>query len=170
MKTSVLKKFGGLSGICFFLFLGTMRGETPVVIYHDNADTLQIDSIFVQENGKIYFVGNELWVDDGVNAPHTFLVSNIRKIITGNTKSPMKLPAITQTLPAKPLLYPNPTERVLHLTGTGNLPVQITIYSMLGQPLLRQTISPEEPIDISFLSSGYYLLQTQGHTLKFCKR
>ena len=60
------------------------------------------------------------------------------------------------------LIYPNPTQNVFHINLGENKAVNLEIYDIKGYLLLCENITPEKGIDISFLSSGSYLVLIDG--------
>ncbi|MFW5659333.1 MAG: T9SS type A sorting domain-containing protein, partial [Bacteroidota bacterium] len=68
-------------------------------------------------------------------------------------------------------LYPNPATNQLTLSATQPLQT-IVVRSSIGQEVLRQDAANETQVelDVSALSAGVYLLQTDGQALRFVKQ
>lgn len=59
-------------------------------------------------------------------------------------------------------LYPNPTQNLFYLNIENNIAdVKVDIYNTLGQKIkiINHSISKDEPIDVSDLNSGLYLVR-----------
>jgi hypothetical protein len=70
------------------------------------------------------------------------------------------------------VLYPNPASTVLNLKGDFDANETITIYNMLGQTIIRKTLTAnEESIDVSTLARGVYnvYFNNAKATYKFVK-
>ena len=67
-------------------------------------------------------------------------------------------------------LYPNPTASVVTLEGVP-CGTEVILYSAEGRELLRQTVlADRQPIDVSLLPAGSYLLSVSGRTYRFVKQ
>jgi hypothetical protein len=67
------------------------------------------------------------------------------------------------------LLYPNPANRYLHISGEYNAS-QVKIYSINGEMVLEKVLS-EPGIDISGLETGVYILVLdETRSLRFFKK
>ncbi|MCS6991505.1 MAG: aryl-sulfate sulfotransferase [Chitinophagales bacterium] len=70
-------------------------------------------------------------------------------------------------------VYPNPVQDVLQVMLKGlDGPTAITLYSLQGQVLQHQQFSEAQPVmvDVSFLSSGMYLLEIRSADQLFVQR
>jgi hypothetical protein len=56
------------------------------------------------------------------------------------------------------LIYPNPVQDIFHLNLGENKTVNLEIYGILGNLLLCKDVVSEKGIDVSFLSSGSYVV------------
>ena len=61
-------------------------------------------------------------------------------------------------------VYPNPTKNILFIKGN-ELPVQITIYNILGQELI--SVKNTNKIDVEYLSTGVYTIKISDGTRLF---
>ncbi len=61
------------------------------------------------------------------------------------------------------VLFPNPVNRTVTLSSSGTIQI-ITIYNVLGTEVLKlnDSIASSQPIDISELSSGIYLVKVEN--------
>ncbi|CAM3436153.1 hypothetical protein FLLO111716_10105 [Flavobacterium longum] len=64
------------------------------------------------------------------------------------------------------VLWPNPVQAMLYLSGED---VSGVIYNMIGQKVKEFDAVPGQPIDVSALPSGVYLLNTSQGSVKFIK-
>jgi hypothetical protein len=65
-------------------------------------------------------------------------------------------------------LYPNPANDKIHIEGLeGENRVQI--YNAYGMLVKTVSINGDDEIDISELTSGYYILRIDGHAMRFVK-
>lgn len=55
------------------------------------------------------------------------------------------------------VLYPNPVKDYLNIRNSTNTPVEISLFSTTGQKLVKQIISPSQPLDLSAFPVGIYL-------------
>lgn len=65
-------------------------------------------------------------------------------------------------------LFPNPARTQVTIQGL-EASAQIAIINSLGSTVLSSVIQPNEPIDISTLPAGVYLVRIDGATLRFVK-
>jgi hypothetical protein len=66
-------------------------------------------------------------------------------------------------------VYPNPASTRIQLSGLKGREL-LTVYSLTGVKLLSQVVSNGEPIDISKLKSGLYMVKVGGKDLKLVKK
>ncbi len=65
-------------------------------------------------------------------------------------------------------LYPNPANDKIRIEGLEGQH-EIQIYNAYGMLVKTANIDGDSEIDLSNLSSGYYFLRVEGHTMKFVK-
>lgn len=70
--------------------------------------------------------------------------------------------------PSHLTLFPNPAKWQLTIAGL-ETPAQVVILNSLGMKMLLVNLQPGEPIDISALPEGVYMLLIDGTTLRFIK-
>ncbi|MCB0444938.1 MAG: T9SS type A sorting domain-containing protein, partial [Gelidibacter sp.] len=63
-------------------------------------------------------------------------------------------------------IYPNPTKNFLNFKGLTQS-IKVSIYDLIGKEVLKETLNPEKPFDVSSLQSGVYLLKLDGYTTNF---
>ncbi len=62
-------------------------------------------------------------------------------------------------------LYPNPAMAELFIKGV-EIPTLVEIYSTTGQLMLAQNLAPAQPINISHLQPGVYMVKVNGIAMK----
>lgn len=68
------------------------------------------------------------------------------------------------------MVYPNPSMDFISIKNTPDTEVNITIYSISGIQIMSLLgYSVNEPINISHLNKGIYILKVNNKTLKFTK-
>jgi hypothetical protein len=67
-------------------------------------------------------------------------------------------------------LYPNPTKNTLNFKGITNT-ISVSVFDNVGRLVLNTTIMADQPIDVSMLNSGMYIIKIDGtnSTYKFIK-
>ena len=134
-----------------------------IVTYYDgNAQTFNIAT-----TGKLYFATDNLYVEtDGVTAPTTIPVNIIRKITFSNALATTTFGENNHNT----ILYPNPSSDVIRIKSDANGDLKTKIYSLTGRLVLEGVYQNNQDIDVSNLSSGLYLVQVNGLTIKFSKK
>ncbi|WP_298902057.1 T9SS type A sorting domain-containing protein [uncultured Psychroserpens sp.] len=69
------------------------------------------------------------------------------------------------------ILYPNPAQTHISIKGSFNDALSISILNTLGQEVMNTEVINNEPLDISKLNTGLYMIkfETYGVTYKFVK-
>ncbi len=62
-------------------------------------------------------------------------------------------------------LYPNPAMAEVFIKGV-EIPTLVEVYSTTGQLMLAQTLAPAQPINISHLQPGVYMVKVNGIAMK----
>lgn len=120
-------------------------------------------SFSVSEAGKIYFDNGYLMVDDGNDAPFSFPLSDIRKVLFSGTTS-------VETIENDHIrMYPNPATTFLRISSDRNSDSRYQIFSIDGRLLMSGVCKQEETINISRLPKGLYLIKVDGKTFKISK-
>lgn len=133
------------------------------ITYYDGT----VQGFSIAPAGKLYFETDNLYVKvDGMTAPTTIPVSIIRKITFSSTLSTPSFGENKNHL----VLYPNPGSDVVRIKSDASEDLKIKIYSLTGQLVQQGTFLPNQDIDVSKLSSGLYLVQVNGLTIKFSKK
>ena len=119
---------------------------------------------YLTENDRMYFEENEKLVIEENLYKETFKIplADIRKINCYELENTVEesMQAVT--------LHPNPVYETLtfrNLSGTQT----IRIFALDGRMVKSVEITEDQPIDISDLPSGYYLVKTLSSTHKMIK-
>jgi hypothetical protein len=62
-------------------------------------------------------------------------------------------------------VYPNPAKGHVHIKGL-TTPVWVEVYSLTGKKVMAQTVQPEEPLNLSGILEGVYIVRIKGQTFK----
>ncbi len=148
-----------------FLFLGiSSYAQTGVVITFYDGTTQNYN---VTSTGKLYFDSDNLFVKiDGTANSTSIPVTIIKKIIFSETLSNNILGDNKHNM----VLYPNPSSDLIKIKSQIQEELDVKIYSLTGQLVLRGVYQSDEDIDVSQISSGLYLVQVNGLTIKFSKK
>lgn len=148
--------------MCLALMLACFSGmaQSKVTLTFQDASTQEID---VNSYGKIYFSGDYMYIDNGFSQPYSFAVSNIRKMTFNEV---LGVPEIaTETFK----VYPNPVQNLLYISGNASTPYPYALFTIDGRLLLNGEVQNGEPVDVSGLSSGFYILKVNNTSLKINK-
>ena len=144
-----------LTIICLFSFAQT---EVKLQMRDSGSHTLT-----VSDAGKIYFDNGYMLVDEGNGIPYSFLLSDIKKVMFDHITS-------VETLETPNIrIYPNPATNYLKISSEQNTAIPYQIFALDGRLVLSGSAHSEEPIAISSLAKGLYLLKIDGKTFKISK-
>lgn len=156
----------GMSNDAIFLKYDT-QGNLLFVKTASSENQERFDSVVTDSEGNSYLSGlgynqiqmDELLFGNGVDAYFPFLTKISTQAL--NVNQP-ELQSIT--------VYPNPSENYLFIDGVREN-TQATLFNLLGQKVKDVIVIPSEPLNITDLPSGIYLLKTEKHTpVKFLKK
>lgn len=68
------------------------------------------------------------------------------------------------------VVAPNPANGFIRIYGIENQPAFMRIFDLSGKCVHQQEVVGNEPVDVSFLRKGLYLLRINQHTVKFSKQ
>lgn len=157
MKRNKLK---WLMSLAVMLALVPATAQTTVKLTFQNAATQEID---VNTYGKIYFSNNYMYIDDGTAIPYSFAVSNIRKMEFEEVAGVQDFTTGTFKV------YPNPAHNELYISGNEFGPYRYFLYSTDGRLLRQGEVQDGDPINISDIPSGLYILKINNKSLKISK-
>ncbi|MCB0382510.1 MAG: T9SS type A sorting domain-containing protein [Psychroserpens sp.] len=69
-------------------------------------------------------------------------------------------------------LYPNPVSNFLSFKGLTNEDFEVSVFDVLGKEVIKTIINSSDPIDVSQLQNGLYIIKFEGSdtTYKFIKQ
>jgi hypothetical protein len=148
------------------LFFVTISfAQTGVIVTYYDGTTQGFN---VESTGKLYFNSDNLNVkiNNTIATPTTIPVTIIRKITFSTT-------LLTNTFGENKnnfVLYPNPSSDVFKIKSDLIENLKVEIYSLQGQLVFQGNYQSDQDIDVTNLSSGLYLVQVNGLTIKFSKK
>ena len=157
MKKTTLKW-----ALCLAAFLWTSAGmaQTKVTLTFQNATTQEIE---VNAYGKIYFSDDYMYIDDGTALPYSFAVSDIRNMVFSEVLGVQDI--VTETFK----IYPNPVHNELYISGNDFRPHSYQLFSADGRLLLQGESREGDPVNVSTLPTGLYILKINNSSFKISK-
>lgn len=122
-------------------------------------------AFMLSHTDRIYFEDNTFLVLDGdilTKNEVKIALADIRKITCG------EFVGLEEDEANAPCVYPNPVHDVLTLSNLGEVQ-PVSIYAIDGRLVKSLETNGEQPIDVSGLPIGVYLVKTQSATLKMIK-
>ena len=118
----------------------------------------------MSENDHVYFEDNQTLVVETLDKAKTdrFNLADIRKITCS------EFDGIAEENDPNPVIFPNPVLGSFSLRNL-NSKETIHVYALDGRLVKSVEVSGDQPIDVSDLSFGVYLVKTQSQTLKMIK-
>ncbi len=152
--------------LIFFLLTATLcLSQTGIRVTYYNGTT---QDYTIENSGKLYFSTTNLLVKTSSTATDVSIPTTIIRKITF-TSSVLATQEVGQN-EYKTKLYPNPASDVIRITSDKNDRMRVKIYSSSGQIVHIGTYLPNESIDISNLTAGFYLVQVNQTILKLIKK
>ncbi len=159
-----MKKLQKITFLLLLLVSSYSFAQTGVTVTYYDGSTQGFN---VTTAGKLYFASDNLYVKiDGTTTPTTIPVTIIRKITFSSTLGTETFGENVNNL----VLYPNPSSDIFRIKSDDNEVLKINIYSLQGQLVHQGNYQSEQDINVSNLSSGLYLVQVNGLTIKFSKK
>lgn len=153
-----------ISIISFMLSLITysaMAQYGVVVQYTTN----QEQAFILNDQGKIFFSGNNLVINQSNGQTRTIAISDIRKLYFQTNLSINNDISFDNSI----ILYPNPATDNIKLSNIKNHSL-ICIYSMDGKLLINQFSSSDQSINVGSLKKGLYIVKVNNKTFKLIKQ
>jgi len=117
---------------------------------------------------KFTFSNNSLLVNYLSGPVETYSLDNISKLTFKSVVTGVDQLSLTGAGTMK--VYPNPVSDVVHIQNAPETDFTVSIYRMNGVLVLTTRLSSgTKSIDVSYLSSGLYLLNVNSRTFKFVK-
>lgn len=138
----------------------TAMAQTNVKLTFQDASTQEIE---VSAYGKIYFSDNYMFIDNGNALPYSFAVSNIRNMVFDEVLGIHDL--VTETFK----VYPNPAYNTLYFSSNDFEIHPYSLFSIDGRLLLHGEVQNGDPISVSGIPAGLYILKINNTSLKINK-
>lgn len=122
----------------------------------------------IDTTGKLYFSGSSLMVKTSSTANNVLIPTSIIRKITFTSTS-----LATQETGQKKSqirLYPNPASDFIKVSSVRKEKMNVRIYSSTGSLVINGIFQPDQEINISSLTPGFYLVQVNETTLKMIKK
>lgn len=150
-----------------FLFLSALFSfaQTGIKVTYFTGST---QDYTVETSGKLYFSGSNLLIKTSGTANNVSIPTNIIRKITFTTTS-LATQEIGQST-SRFKLYPNPASDFIRISSDKKDKISIKIYSVSGQIVHQGTYLPDENINVSNLSMGFYFVQANDTTFKMIKK
>ena len=153
-------------GIVCLSYLGLGDISAAVMQIHFTEDRPMIETD-LSAIDKITFTDTSFSILSTDNATTDYGYSEVDKITFSDFNSIQK---IGNEDNIRLLISPNPVDDIIRIVGYNNSEaVQLAIYSLNGEEMMRVDNWQGEPIDASQLSAGIYILRINTHTIKFIK-
>lgn len=123
----------------------------------------QVQDYFLTENDLFSFDDQDHLVIHAQGATAQINIDNIRKIVFSS------ITGTEEILTGEPFFYPNPVKKTISI-GNIEPDQQVSIYSLEGRLLKQFNANANEPIDLSELPAGIYILNTNNKNLKLLKQ
>ena len=143
-----------------FLWVTGAMAQSKVTLTFQDASTQTIE---VSSSGKIYFSDNYMFIDYGTALPYTFSVSNIRNMVFDEVLGIHDI--VTETFK----VYPNPVYNTLYFSSNDFEVHPYSLFSIDGRLLLYGEVRNGDPISVSGIPAGLYLLKINNTSLKINK-
>ena len=164
-KRELMGKF--LLKMCILLFafgsmgVNAMAESTVVSVLLKSGIT---ENHTVTEDGKIYFDSDNFVIDtNGIADDAVYPIVNISKVLFAQYAGVSSL-GTDEVL----AVYPNPAKEQIFISGASE-EVNVEIYTAAGVKIFSVKREKNEPVDVSSLPSGVYMLKIGDKIIKFSK-
>ena len=149
-----------LAAFTLGLFFNLEAQSTQMTIYmNDGTERIY----YMTEDDRVYFEDNEtLIVELAPTKSDRFNLAEIRKVTCSETEG------MIEETDASVFLSPNPVHDAFMIHNLGDRQ-PVSIYALDGRLLKSLEAGSDQPIDISDLPVGVYLVKTESRTLKIIK-
>ena len=148
-----------------------------ITVYNDARRTKEKASVDVNANGNVLRAAGFLscTISD-LNKETTYYYSltpynaanKMLAIFNGEFKTTDEIKIDDATPTVAVSVYPNPASEYVYITEVED-GTPITLWDMSGKIVLQSIISSDEPVSVSHLPQGTYILQVAGTTMKIIK-
>lgn len=149
-----------LAAFTLGLFFNLEAQSTQMTIYmNDGTERIY----YMTEDDRVYFEDNEwLVISIAPTKSDRYNLAEIRKVTCSETEG------MIEETDASVFLSPNPVHDAFMIHNLGDRQ-PVSIYALDGRLLKSLEASSDQPIDISDLPVGLYLVKTESRTLKIIK-
>jgi len=149
-----------LAAFTLGLFFNLEAQSTQMTIYmNDGTERIY----YMTEDDRVYFEDNEwLVISIAPTKSDRYNLAEIRKVTCSETEG------MIEETDASVFLSPNPVHDAFMIHNLGDRQ-PVSIYALDGRLLKTLEASSDQPIDISDLPVGLYLVKTESRTLKIIK-
>lgn len=144
-----------------FITYSVMAQSGVVVQYITN----QEQAFILNDQGKIYFSGSNLMIDQSNGQIETIAISDIKKLYFQTNLSINEDIVFDTNI----ILYPNPANDQIKLSNIKTHTL-ISVYSMDGKLLINQFSSSNQSINVGNLQKGLYIVKANEKTFKLIKQ
>lgn len=151
--------------LIFLLFAGLIgvQAQSLILTTKDCVITRQLPTL-----KRFTFSSNSLLVNYLSGPVETYSLDNISKLTFKSVVTGVDNLSLTGVGVMK--VYPNPVSDVVYIQNAPETDFTVSIFRMNGVLVLTTKLSSgTKSIDVSYLSSGLYLLNVNGRTFKFVK-
>lgn len=150
-----------LAAFIFGLFFRLAAQSTQIIVFLNNGTEQTYN---LTEADRLYFEDNTKLVIEQISTKGTVIIplADIRKITCDETVG------VSEASDATVFLAPNPAHNTFtlrNLEGKDN----VSIYALDGRMVKSMEVTGGQPVDISNLPIGLYLVKTQSSTFKMIK-
>ena len=151
--------------LIFLLVTGSMGIQAQSLIIKTKDGTV---SKSLETLKRFNFSNNNLLINYLSGPVETYSLDNISKLTFKSVVTGVDNLSLTGAGIMK--VYPNPVSDVVYIQNAPETDFMISIYRMNGVLVLTtKLIAGAKSIDVSYLSSGLYLLNVNSRTFKFVK-
>jgi len=149
-----------LAAFTLGLFFNLEAQSTQMTIYmNDGTERIY----YMTEDDRVYFEDNEwLVISIAPTKSDRYNLAEIRKVTCSETEG------MIEETDASVFLSPNPVHDAFMIHNLGDRQ-PVSIYDLDGRLLKSLEATSDQPIDISDLPVGLYLVKTESRTLKIIK-
>ncbi len=150
--------------LSLFATTSALAQQTDIIV-HFRANVNSVPQT-LQNVDKFYFEGANVIFKMSDQTTVSFVYSDIQKMTLNYTQ-----PDLTdvEELEVVDGIFPNPVSDMLYFNFAGEKDVYVQIFSANGQLLKADTLQSDDPIDVSALQEGLYIIKINDKTFKFSK-
>lgn len=156
----MIKKIASITIVLFLYFLIGENAQAQSLHIQLNSKTEAVDLSSLQ---KISFLADSLVIMNANSVAQKYQLSMISKLSFANPITSINSVDAAQVI----AIYPNPCADILTISGAKN--GEILLASIDGKIQFRKFYQVGNSLDLSMLSSGFYLLNINGQILKLRK-